>query len=165
MEQRVKTRTIIEVIKTDIDTGEEYRLPLTLESEGTKKLLTSLGPIYKAIIGNQVLVIDEFDNKFHTLLSRFFIEMFHAHNNGKSQLILTCHDTQLLSSKIFRRDQIWFLEKNRRSESQLYSLVEFKEYYNRKDGSYTQDYLQGKYGAIMPLLSFERLESLLNGEE
>ena len=123
-----------------------------MESEGTKKLIYLLGPLYDAIRKDEILVIDEFDNKFHTLLCKFIIGLYNEKNNGLSQLIITCHDTNLLSNELFRRDQIWFVEKNNKHESELYSLVEYKEHYTRKENSYSKDYLLGKYGAI-PLFS------------
>ncbi|EHK7402514.1 TPA: ATP-binding protein [Vibrio parahaemolyticus] len=127
-------------------------LPMSIESEGTQKLIYLLGPLYDLIINNEILIIDEFDNKFHTLLCKFIIELYNKKNVGSSQIILTCHDTNLLTSDLFRRDQIWFVEKNERHESEIYSLVEYKEHYTRKGNSYSRDYLQGKYGAI-PLFS------------
>ena len=80
----------------------------------------------------------------------------------ESQLILTCHDTNLLSKDLFRRDQIWFIEKNDNHESQLYSLLEYKEHYARLTDSYGKDYLAGKYGAIPLFASVNDLIEVLN---
>jgi len=152
----------IDVVKKSAD-GEVFSLPLSFESEGTRKLIYLLGPLYDVIKNNEILVVDEFDNKFHTLLSKFIIELYNKHNFGKSQLILTCHDTNLLTNELFRRDQIWFIEKNSNHESEVYSLVEYKEHYTRKETSYSRDYLQGKYGAIPLFSSISELGELLNG--
>lgn len=154
---------VIEVIKVDKDTGKSFSLPLSLESEGTRKLIYLLGPVYDVITNNEILVIDEFDNKFHSLLCKFIIELYHQANSGASQLLLTCHDTNLLNSELFRRDQIWFVEKNAQNESEIYSLVEYKEHYTRKDGSYSKDYLLGKYGAIPLFGSITDIGAILNG--
>jgi AAA15 family ATPase/GTPase len=132
-----------------------------LESEGTCKLLYLLGPIYDSIKNNKLLIIDEFDNKFHTLLSEFLINLYHEKNVNSSQLIMTCHDTNLLDKNIFRRDQIWFIEKNEQHESELYSLLEYKEHYTRKNNNYSKDYLAGKYGAIPLFPSAELLNEVL----
>lgn len=150
----------IEIIKKDIETDQLYSLPLAMESEGTKKLLYMLGPIYDAIAKNEVLFIDEFDSKFHTLLCKFIIEIYNRKNNGLSQMIITCHDTNLLSNELFRRDQIWFIEKNNKHESELYSLVEYKEHYTRKEKNYSKDYLLGKYGAIPLFSSLNELDEV-----
>ena len=157
----IKEKTI-EIIKKTIG-GEVFSLPLGLESEGTRKLIYLLGPLYDVIKNNEILVVDEFDNKFHTLLSKFIIQLYNKHNFGESQLILTCHDTNLLTNELFRRDQIWFVDKNDNHESELFSLVEYKEHYTRKEKSYSRDYLLGKYGAIPLFSSISELGELLNG--
>ena len=59
--------------------------------------------------------------------------------------IFTTHDTNLLSANIFRRDQVWFTQKDRYGATELYSLAEYKV---RNDASFEKDYLSGKYGAI-----------------
>ncbi|WP_161787486.1 AAA family ATPase [Endozoicomonas numazuensis] len=154
----------IEIIKKDSKTGRLFTFPLSLESEGTKKLIHLLGPLYEAIKKEEILIIDEFDNKFHTLLCKYFIKLYNRSNSGNSQLILTCHDTNLLDKDLFRRDQIWFVEKNDNHESEIYSLVEYKEHYTRKDSSYSKDYLAGKYGAIPLFSSLSDLGEILNGQ-
>ena len=115
---------IVEVIK-NID-GDEYHIPLHLESSGTKKLIALLGPIFDSIEKNHVLVIDEIDAKFHTLLMKKFFSIF-LRDTKKCQLIATAQDTNLISKDIFNRDQIWFVNKDEFGESELYSLIEFKE--------------------------------------
>ncbi|ATO32946.1 AAA family ATPase [Dickeya dianthicola] len=153
----------IEIIKSNKKTGEIFSFPLSFESEGTKKLIYLLGPLFDVIKNEKILVIDEFDNKFHTLLCKFIIELYNKNNHGSSQMIITCHDTNLLTKDLFRRDQIWFIEKNDRNESEIYSLVEYKEHYTRKEGSYSKDYLFGKYGAIPLFSSVDSLGVALNG--
>lgn len=150
-------RKIIQIVKKPGDCAQEYKMPLSFESEGTKKLIYLLGPIYDVIVKEKILIIDEFDSKFHTLLSKYIIDLYHKKNLKNSQLILTCHDTNLLTKDLLRRDQIWFLEKNNQQETELYSLLEYKEHYTRKEDSYSKDYLSGKYGAIPLLNSIENL--------
>ena len=152
----------IDIVKKTTD-GELFSLPINFESEGTRKLIFLLGPLYDVIKNNEILVVDEFDNKFHTLLSKFIIELYNKHNFGESQLVVTCHDTNLLTNELFRRDQIWFVEKNQDHESEIFSLVEYKEHYTRKEKSYSRDYLLGKYGAIPLFTSISELGELLNG--
>lgn len=163
-ENKVVKQKKIEVEKINRSTGRKFLLPLNLESEGTQKLIFLLGPLYDVIINNEILFVDEFDNKFHTLLCKFIIDLYNNNNYGDSQLIMTCHDTNLLTSDLFRRDQIWFIEKNETNESELYSLLEYKQHYTRKNDSYSKDYLAGKYGAIPLFSSVSVLEELLNGE-
>jgi len=150
----------IEVVKTNPVDNKSYRLPLVFESDGTQKLIYLLGPIWDVITRGDLLVIDEFDNRFHSLLSKYILGLYHNKNNNQSQLVITCHDTNLLTKDLLRRDQVWFVEKNNQHETQLYSLLEYKEYYTRKNDSYSKDYLLGKYGAI-PL--FANIKELLEG--
>ena len=78
-----------------------------------------------------------------------------SENNNNAQLIFSTHDVTNLNKDIFRRDQIWFVEKNNDMSSNLFSLSEIKADGNskiRNDASYNKDYLNGRYGAI-PILS------------
>ncbi len=124
------------------------------ESKGTQKLVSILGPILDALLEGKILVIDELDSRLHPLITSYIIKLFHSSesNPKNSQLIFNTHDTNLLSRKIFRRDQIWFTEKDRYGSSDLYSLIDYKV---RNDASYEKDYLLGKYGSIPFLGDFE----------
>jgi AAA15 family ATPase/GTPase len=162
----VKTRNKskeVEIVKKVEGDEQEYKIPLALESQGTQKLLYLLGPIFHIIKTGEILLVDEFDNKFHSLLSQFILKLYHQENNSNSQLVITCHDTHLLTNELFRRDQIWFLDKDSKHQSELYSLLEYKEHYTRQDNSYRKDYLAGKYGAIPLFKSVDELEIALNG--
>lgn len=125
-----------------------------MESEGTKKIINISSPIAKALSNGSAIVVDEFDAKLHPLLTKKIIDTFNSPetNPYNAQLIFATHDTNLLSNKIFRRDQIWFAEKNREDEStDIYPLSEIKEQNGdkiRNDRVYEKDYINGKYGAI-----------------
>ncbi len=100
---------------------------------------------------DETIFIDELDSKLHPILMRKIISMFHDEevNRKNAQLIFTTHNVTLLTRDLFRRDEIWFTEKENK-ESILFSLVEFKINGKkvRNDASYDKDYLKGKYGAI-----------------
>jgi len=130
------------------------------ESEGTKKLFELSPFIYDALKDKEVIVIDEFDARFHPLLTKKILELFNSENNSGSQFIFTTHDTNLLSSNLLRRDQIEFVEKDKYGASHLYSLTQFKGI--RNTASFEKDYIQGKYGAIPFLGDFSKL---LNSKE
>lgn len=117
------------------------------ESFGTQRLLANFYPIYHTLTRGQVLIIDEMDSSLHPLLVRFIISLFHEPeiNNKGAQLIINTHDTTLLDSTLFRRDQIWFVEKDSGGVSHLYSLLEYSP---RKVEALQKNYLQGRYGAI-----------------
>ncbi len=126
------------------------------ESDGTKKLFTWAGALVDTLRNGKVLIIDEFDRSLHPLISCALIKLFNSNetNPKNAQLIFTTHDTNLLSNKIFRRDQIWFTEKDRYGGTHLYSLVEYKV---RNDASFESDYIHGKYGAIPFIGDLRRL--------
>jgi uncharacterized protein len=117
------------------------------ESAGTQKLFALVSFLVDTLKYGQVLIIDEFDARLHPLMSRSIVELFNSNqtNPHNAQLIFMTHDTNLLSNKIFRRDQIWFTEKDRYGATALYSLAEYKV---RNDDSFESDYIKGKYGAI-----------------
>jgi len=130
----------------------------THESEGTQKLFALAGILINVIKEGEVLIIDELDASLHPLISRAIIELFNSsHTNlNNAQLVFMTHDTNLLSPKLMRRDQIWFTEKNRYGASDLYSLAEYDipEYISFED-----EYIKGRYGAI-PYLG--NLDALFN---
>jgi hypothetical protein len=128
------------------------------ESEGTRKMFESSPFIYAALKESTPLVIDEFDARFHPLLTKKIVELFNSESNKGSQLIFITHDTNLLSAELLRRDQIDFVEKDRFGASYLYTLVEIKGV--RNDASFEKDYIQGKYGAIPFLGDFTSLIDL-----
>jgi AAA15 family ATPase/GTPase len=129
------------------------------ESSGTRKYFALTGPILETLKNGEVLFIDELDAKLHPNLICKIIEIFNSkHTNPlNGQLIFNTHDTNLLSSNLFRRDQIWFTEKNRYGAASLYSLSDFKTDIVRKEDNFEKNYINGKYGAIPFLGNFEKL--------
>lgn len=125
------------------------------ESEGTQKLFELSPLIYQALIDKKTIIIDEFDARFHPLLTRKILELFNSKENTGAQLIFTTHDTNLLSSDFLRKDQIEFVEKDKFGSSHLYPLVQFKGI--RNTASFEKDYIQGKYGAIPFLGDFNKI--------
>jgi AAA15 family ATPase/GTPase len=134
------------------------------ESEGTQKLFFISGPIVDALLNGTVLIIDEIDARFHPHLTHSLVHLFNSKstNPKQAQLIFATHDTHLLSNKFFRRDQIWFIDKDRQDSSCLYPLAEIKV---RNDASFENDYLQGRYGAIPYLGDIRHIVLDENGEE
>lgn len=134
------------------------------ESEGTKKLLYLLGPWYDALLNGKVLVIDELDSRLHSHLTLRLVDFFHKFNQGNAQLICAAHDISLLNKDIFRRDQIWFVEKNQFGVSQLISLGDYKTDKVRSKSAFDKNYLDGKYGAIPYFNVDDKLNQLLYGK-
>lgn len=132
---------------------------LDFESDGTQKLLALSAPIIETLIEGEVLVIDELDNSMHTELVNAIIKLFNSEdtNPNGAQLIFTTHDTNLLNQELFRRDQIWFTQKDIYGVSELYSLVEYGKGKTRDDLVLEKNYLDGKFGAVphIGMLEFE----------
>lgn len=118
------------------------------ESNGTRNLLFLTGPVLDILTKGLTLVIDELDTSLHTLLVRELVRLFHRPdvNTGGAQIIFTTHDTSLLDApNLFRRDQVWFVEKDKDQASTLVALAEFSP---RKNEALERGYLIGRYGGI-----------------
>lgn len=122
------------------------------ESSGTNKLFNISGPIFDVLNDGGLLVVDELDASLHPLLTLAVTKLFNSSefNRNNAQLIFATHDTNLLYYGNYRRDQIYFVEKDQYGASDIYSLVEYKEDGKtiRKDRSFEKDYIEGRYGAI-----------------
>lgn len=127
----------------------EMDIDFNEESLGIQKILSITGPILDVLINGKVLVYDELEASLHPMLVLYIIEMFKNpdFNKNNAQLIFTTHDTNLLDLNLFRRDQIWLVEKNLDDySSDLYSLSDLKNV--RKDENIEKGYIRGKYGAV-----------------
>lgn len=122
------------------------------ESSGTNKLFNISGPVFDVLNDGGLLVVDELDASLHPLLTLAITKLFNSRelNPNNAQLIFATHDTNLLNYGNYRRDQIYFVEKDNYGASKMYSLVEYKEEGKtiRKDRSFEKDYIEGRYGAI-----------------
>lgn len=132
------------------------------ESVGTRRAFEiARSIVISALIGG-ALTVDEIDSSLHPLLVRQIVEYFQSSttNPNNTQLIFSTHDSSLLDADLFRRDQIWFVEKSAHGASSLYSLADFDTSRVRNDSNYLRDYLSGRYGAIPylgPLPEFEEV--------
>ena len=146
------------------ENGELKALPFYLESNGTRKMFHLFDFFMDALKNGMVLFVDELDAKLHPLLTRYIINLFHNSqtNIGNGQLIYSTHDTVNLNKETFRRDEIWFAEKDKDGLSEIYALSDYilEDDKNagkkvRNDATYNKDYLTGRYGAIPVLEEFD----------
>lgn len=139
--------------------NEDVNFSWKMESSGTIQLFEHLPPLLKALEHGSIIAVDELDSSLHPLLVRRIVDMFQSPENNPhgAQLIFTTHDATLLQSDppLLRRDQIWFVEKQKDQASDLYSLAEFK---GQKGADFLRSYLRGLYGGI-PLLREWRNEA------
>ncbi len=126
------------------------------ESDGTKQFFKIIGYVFETLKKGGVLFIDEIGLHLHPNLCSLIISLFNSDkvNKKNAQLIFTTHNTMFLNKRTFRRDQIYFVEKDKYGASDLYSLADFGE---RNDASYDKNYLMGKYGAVPYLGNLEAL--------
>lgn len=154
---KTKIQTVHQKFDNDGNAADSVHFDMRVhESAGTNKLFNLSGPIFDALIHGGILAVDELDSSMHPLLLLAIIRLFNSEkdNPHNAQLIFTTHDTNLFSYGNYRRDQIYFIEKDHYGASDLYSLVEYREEDGnkvRKDRSFENDYLKGRYGAI-PML-------------
>ena len=127
--------------------GQPVEMELEEESDGTQKVLALAGPWADALEQGHVVVVDDLPDNLHPMLVRHLVERFHdAALDSNAQLVFSSHDTSILSQDVFRRDQIWFCERNARHETQLVPLSDF---HPRKGlENLERSYLAGRYGAL-----------------
>ena len=143
-----------------IDSDGMAEIPLGMESAGTLKMFALYPELQEVLEKGSVFFIDELNARLHPLLVRNFLLTFlnPEINSNHAQIVFTTHDTWQLSNQLLRRDEIWFVEKDEKGISTLYSLADFVDEDGsriRKDESYEKNYLIGKYGAIPTLKSID----------
>ena len=126
-------------------TQEKVPFELKNESDGTLRLIDLIPSLVDMCENEKLYVIDELDRSMHAQLTRAFLEYFFSCSTSRSQILATTHELDLLDLDLLRKDEIWFVEKDRASASHLYSLEEFKPRY---DKDIRKGYLQGRFGAI-----------------
>jgi len=117
------------------------------ESDGTQKLFSFAGPWLDTLENGYVLLIDELHDNLHPKIVRFLVKLFHSDetNPNNAQLVFTTHETSILSNEVFRRDQIWFCDKDQLRSTQLFPLTDFSP---RGRENLELAYLAGRFGAL-----------------
>ncbi len=134
----IEARLVYDGFETDL---------MTEESTGIKKLFEVICPIIDIISKGKILVCDEIETSLHESIVYQIVKLFSLTKKDQfAQLIFSTHDTSLLDSSLFRRDQIWFTQLDQQRSTDLYSLVEIKNV--RKTENLEKGYISGKYGAI-----------------
>lgn len=150
--------------------GGLVKIPFNDESSGTLKMFSLYQDLVDALATGSVLIVDELNSKLHPLLMRSLIALFldEERNSLHAQLIFSSHDLWVLGCGLFRKDEIWFTEKNLLGESSLYSLTEFKTgQSNGLGGNFENDYALGRYGAIpdMKMIHLKKEEEISDEQE
>ena len=134
--------------------GDEVRFAISQEADGTKRVIDLLPAFLDlAMAGSRrVYVIDEIDRSLHSVLLWRLIEAFLSGvgKDTRAQLIFTTHDLMLMDQLLFRRDEMWFTERDRDGVSTLVSFSEFKD--ARHDTDMRRVYLEGRTGGLPRIL-------------
>lgn len=139
----------------DNDAGEEVLFDINQESDGTQRLLDIAPGLLDIFSTEKTYIIDELDRSLHPDITTSIFKAFLGNTSDiHSQLIVTTHETNLLDLELVRRDEIWFVQKNKQGESSLYSL---EEYQPRFDKDVRRGYLVGRFGGIPILSNFDNL--------
>ena len=124
-----------------------YALQLADESDGTRRLMSLAPDIEKVLRCGGVLLVDELEKEIHPMLVQYIVAKFQSSssNPNHAQLIFTTHDTELLNMELLRKDEIYFVDKDRENGvSSLYSISDFG---TATGENIRKGYLMGKYGA------------------
>jgi len=152
LEQKGSTASVVTVTLSHLSDSPGFPMDLDFaeESSGTQILFRTAGAWLNVIEKGEVLLFDEIDTNLHPRLLRFLIQRFHSQrsNPNNAQLICSTHNTSLLDRELFRRDQIWFVEKQKNGASRLFPLTDFSP---RSDEVLERWYMRGRYGAL-PIL-------------
>ncbi len=150
----IKLKTEHKKYNSDLTSSELVEFELKEESIGTQQFFYILAPVLDTLEKGKVLLIDEFGASLHPNLSKSIVKMFNNKeiNKFNAQLLFVTHDTNMLDNTLFRKDQIWFTEKDYYGATKLFSLADYKNI--RKTENFEKNYLQGKYGAIPYLSDF-----------
>ncbi|WP_416242460.1 AAA family ATPase [Anabaena cylindrica] len=137
----------ISIIRDDKEHN-EVKFKISEESDGTQRLIDLFPILIHLATGNAVYVIDEIERSLHSLLIYKLFDHFlnnTEYKNSNSQLIASTHEVNLLDIKnVFRKDEIWFVEKDKYGQSILYSLANT----DVEDLDLVAGYLNGRFGAI-----------------
>ena len=149
---RIEAKVVYDKFEVDL---------MSEESTGVKRLFQMICPIIDILNKGKILICDELENSLHESVIYQIVQLFQQYQKDKfAQLIFSTHDTSLLDTALFRRDQVWFTQLNENRATDLYSLAEIRNV--RKTENLEKGYVSGKYGAI-PMLNKKFFQELEEG--
>lgn len=145
----------------DAGNGVSGEIELKNESDGTQRLFKLLPNLVKTLAEGGVLIIDEIESGMHPFMAETIVKLFNDScvNRGEAQLLFTTHNTNLLSSSLMRREQIWFVEKIGGC-SRFYSLDDFDKKKVTPSSPFSRWYMEGRFGAL-PAIDYAGLASAI----
>ena len=145
-EKQLKARH--KIYENGVEVGTEDLDFSASESVGTNMILLLGFAFLQKFESGGLIVIDELDNSLHPKVSRFFLQLLHNEliNKANAQFLFSTHEPILMDKNMFRSDQIWFCQKNKYGESEMYSAQDFEGV--REDIAFDKWYMSGKFGAL-----------------
>lgn len=126
------------------------------ESSGTQKFVALSGPIMHTLEEGSILLVDELEARLHPRLTQAILDLFHSPvNKRNAQLVCATHDVTLMDPERFRRDQIWFCEKDETGATDLFSLADIDSNLVRPTSKFSRQYMLGLFGAVPQLSHFQ----------
>lgn len=159
--KKYKIKTIHDVYDDKGVIVKQEEFDMREESSGTIRYFSFIQYILNMMDNGGVFIVDEISARLHPVLTKFIVDLYQSEKNKKAQLVFTTHDISLMNRKQFRRDEIAFVDKNKRGESSIYTLADIRA---RSDASFSKDYLYGKYGAIPVIRDYEEAIKEMVGE-
>ncbi len=135
-------------IHTDAN-SRDVEMNMTMESDGTRRLIEYMPLLYAVLKRDNVFVVDEIERSIHPIMIKTLMSKISENREARGQIIFTTHESCLLDQSIFRPDEIWFAQKDVNQSTQLYPLSDFNIH---KTANIENGYLNGRYGGI-PFLS------------
>jgi AAA15 family ATPase/GTPase len=126
------------------------------ESSGTQKFIALSGPIMHTLEEGSILLVDELEARLHPRLTQAILDLFHSPvNRRNAQLVCATHDVTLLDPERFRRDQVWFCEKDATGATDLFTLADIDSNLVRPTSKFSRQYMLGLFGAVPQLAHFQ----------
>lgn len=144
---------------TDGGKGDIALFSLSDESDGTKRLFDYIPLIIDLFKGAKVFVVDEMERSLHPNLIYGIFKLFLDYcDDVNSQLIVTTHESSLMTQNLLRKDEIWFMNKTSQGSSELKPLEEYKV---RFDKELRSSYLKGVFGGVPDFAGRDKLSALI----
>lgn len=145
--QNKEGEIVVEAIKST-HTGFKSPFDYDEESDGTRRIVLLCSLLFGRNEKDKVFIFDEFEKSLHPCLARAIIRDFMEYNkSNNSQLIITTH-LPLLMDNVFRKDEIFIVEKSYDGVSTIYPLSCFKGGDIRTDKKISKNYFEGRYGGV-----------------
>jgi len=129
------------------------------QSKGTNILFSLSSIMLYMLKAGGIFIIDEIDTSLHPKLAKVLVQLFQSQiaNPKNAQILFTTHETAFLDKDLFRKDQIWFTEKDDYGETTLFSVQDFDKV--REDTPFDKWYMAGKFGGIPDIKAIEAIFS------